>query len=75
MVQCRRYAMELHQTNAARSHLTLVCALAVDQQRQIDELSSRLAAVTTSHACPDGSFLWRIAGFSKAKSGLEVHCR
>jgi len=71
-VQCRRYAMEAHQASAARSHLALVCVLAVDQQRQIDELSNRLAAVNTAHAAPDGSFLWRITGF-KSKAGLEVY--
>jgi len=71
VTQCRRYAMEAHQSSAARSHLSLVCGLAVDQQRQIDELSSRLAAVTTALAGPDGSFLWRITGF-KSKAGLEV---
>jgi len=71
IVQCRRYAMESHQASAARSHLSLVCSLAVDQQRQIDELSSRLAAVSSAQAAPDGSFLWKITGF-KSKAGLEV---
>jgi len=64
--------MEAHQANAARSHLALVCALAVDQQRQINELSNRLAAVNTAHAAADGSFLWRIAGF-KSKATPEVY--
>jgi len=71
VAQCRRYAMESHQASAARAHLSLVCSLAVNQQRQIDELSSRLAAVSCAHAAPDGSFLWRITGF-KSKAGLEV---
>jgi len=64
--------METHQATAARWHLSLVCALAVNQQRQIDELSNRLAVVNTAHSAPDGSFLWRITGF-KSKAGLEVY--
>jgi len=72
LLQCRRYAMEAHQTSAARSHLSLVCSLAVDQQRQIDDLSNRLAAVTTALASPDGSFLWRITGFNSKPAGHEV---
>jgi len=63
--------MSAHQSSAVRSHLSLVCALAVDQQRQIDQLSNSLAAMSAATAAPDGSFLWRIAGFS-AKAGQQV---
>jgi len=69
--QGTRQTMESHHTTTAQSHLSLVCKLAVDQQRQIEDLTRRLAAVSALQAAPDGSFVWRVDGF-KAKAGVEV---
>ena len=60
---------------AAKTHLSLVCNVVLEQQRLIDDMSRQIQALTR---VTDGTFLWKVPAFkskslmAKSTDGYEI---